>query len=76
LRGTRLLRGFRGAPPADEGALRDVLLRVSALLSLAPEVQELDINPVLVQRSGACAVDLRVRIERPTLPPANRRVVY
>ena len=36
LRGARLLRGYRGAPPADEAALRDVLLRVSALLEVAP----------------------------------------
>jgi len=76
LRGARLLRGFRGAPPADEAALRDVLLRVSALLSLAPEVQELDINPVLVQHTGAFAADLRVRIERPAAAPPNRRIVY
>ena len=65
LRGARLLRGFRGAPPADEAALRDVLLRVSALLSLAPEVQELDINPV--HRAALRRVrvaDVRVRIER------------
>jgi Acyl-CoA synthetase (NDP forming) len=76
LRGARLLRGFRGAPPADEAALRDVLLRVSALLSFAPEVQELDINPVLVQHTGAFAADLRVRIERPAAALPNRRIVY
>ena len=35
LRGARLLRGYRGAPPADEAALRDVLLRVSALVAAA-----------------------------------------
>ena len=76
LRGARLLRGFRGAPPADEGALRDVLLRVSALLSLAPEVQELDINPVLVRSMGACAADVRARVARPVVPAPTRRVVY
>ena len=46
VRGARLLRGYRGAPPADEAALRDVVLRVSALLSICPEIQELDLNPV------------------------------
>ena len=48
LRGSKLLRGYRGAPPADEEALRQVLLRISALVSAAPEIQELDLNPVVV----------------------------
>ena len=62
LRGIALLRGFRGAPIADEASLRDVVLRVSALLELCPEVVELDLNPVMVSASGATAVDARVRI--------------
>lgn len=62
LRGIALLRGFRGAPMADEAALRDVVLRVSALLELCPEIQELDLNPVIVSAAGATAVDARVRI--------------
>ncbi len=76
LRGARLLQGYRGAPPADENALRDVVLRVSALLSICPEVQELDLNPVKVLASGACAIDARVRIERNTPRPQGRRVEY
>ena len=64
LRGARLLSGYRGAPPADEAALRDVVLRVSALLTVCPEIHELDLNPVKVLASGACVVDARVRVER------------
>jgi acetyl coenzyme A synthetase (ADP forming)-like protein len=62
LRGIALLRGFRGAPTADEPALLDVVLRVSALLELCPEIQELDLNPVVVSATGAAAVDARIRI--------------
>jgi acetate---CoA ligase (ADP-forming) len=62
VRGIALLRGYRGTPIADEVALRDVLLRVSALLELCPEVVELDLNPVMVSPAGATAVDARVRI--------------
>jgi acetyl coenzyme A synthetase (ADP forming)-like protein len=69
LRGAALLRGFRGAPPADEAALLDILLRVSALLEACPEIEELDLNPVIVSPAGAVAVDARVRVESP-LPPA------
>jgi acyl-CoA synthetase (NDP forming) len=76
LKGAALLRGFRGAPPADEPALRDTILRVSALLSICPEIQELDLNPVKVLRSGACVVDARVRIDRPRAAARSRRVEY
>jgi acetate---CoA ligase (ADP-forming) len=76
VKGARLLRGYRGAPPADEAALRDVVLRVSALLSICPEIQELDINPVKVLASGACAIDARVRVERLVPTRRGRRVEY
>src|SRR5688572_3789345 len=62
LRGIALLRGFRGAPTADEPALLDIVLRVSALVELCPEIQEFDLNPVIVTATGAAAVDARVRI--------------
>jgi acetyl coenzyme A synthetase (ADP forming)-like protein len=76
LRGSRLLRGHRRSEPADEGALRDVLLRLSRLVSAAPEIQELDLNPVIVLPSGACVADARVRIESPTSTRRGRRVEY
>ena len=76
LRGIGLLRGYRGAPPADEAALRDVILRVSAMVTTCPEIQELDLNPVKVQRLGACAVDVRVRVEHQRPASSSRRVQY
>ena len=75
LRGAPLLRGYRGAPPVDERALRDVLLRLSALVEACPEIVELDINPLKVQRVGACAVDARIRVG--AVPrQASRRIAY
>ena len=62
LRGIVLLRGYRGAPPADESSLQDIVLRVSALLDICPEIRELDLNPVMVSALAATAVDARVRI--------------
>lgn len=63
LRGRQLLRGYRGSPPADEAALRDILLRVSELVSAAPEIQEMDLNPVVVLTAGAWVADARIRLE-------------
>jgi acetyl coenzyme A synthetase (ADP forming)-like protein len=76
LRGARLLRGYRGQPPADAAALQEVVLRVSALLTICPEIQELDLNPVKVLSSGACVVDVRVKVGPATGRPRTRRVVY
>jgi acyl-CoA synthetase (NDP forming) len=76
LKGARLLRGFRGAPAADEPALRDCLLRVSALLETCPEIVELDINPLRVLPQGVRALDVRVHVERPRARLATRRISY
>jgi acyl-CoA synthetase (NDP forming) len=76
LRGARLLRGYRGSPTADEGALRDVLLRVSELVRVAPEIQELDLNPVIVLPSGARVVDIRLRVDAVAPARRGRRVEY
>jgi acetate---CoA ligase (ADP-forming) len=76
LKGVRLLRGFRGGPPADEHALQDVLLRVSALLELCPEIVEMDINPLSVLESGATAVDVRIRVQREPPRASTRRIAY
>ena len=75
LRGAPLLRGYRGAAPVDELAFRDVLLRVSTLIDACPEILELDINPLKVLPTGACAIDARIRVGHAMAPP-SRRVTY
>jgi acetyl coenzyme A synthetase (ADP forming)-like protein len=66
LRSARLLEGYRGSPPADRDALIDVILRISALVELVPELRELDLNPVKVlpPGEGAIVVDGRMRVGR------------
>jgi acetyltransferase len=65
LRGARVLKGFRGRPPADVEALLDTMLGLSALgvawRELNPEV---DLNPVVVleRGKGAFAVDALVQL--------------
>jgi acyl-CoA synthetase (NDP forming) len=58
-----LLDGYRGTPRSDVGALKDVLLRISAMVEAHPEVAEMDLNPVIVGPDGAVIVDARVRLE-------------
>lgn len=60
IRGARVLGGLRGQPALDREAIIDVLLRVSRLAADHPEIEELDINPLIATQSGAVAVDARV----------------
>ena len=54
----------------------DVVLRVSALLEIVPEIQELDINPLKILTRGARAVDVRVRVSRSQVKAPSRRISY
>jgi acyl-CoA synthetase (NDP forming)/GNAT superfamily N-acetyltransferase len=59
-----LLQGYRGRPPADIDALKEMLLRISSLAQAIPELRELDLNPVIALPKGhGCAiVDARARV--------------
>jgi len=76
LKGKVLLRGYRGAPVADESAFVTLLLALSQLLDVSPEIEEMDLNPVMVLRKGAVVVDARIKIG--ALKPAarSRRIAY
>lgn len=64
IRGFKLLTGFRGHPPADVEALRELLLRVARLAEDVPEIAELDLNPVIAlpPGNGCRIVDARIRV--------------
>jgi acyl-CoA synthetase (NDP forming) len=59
-RGSRLLRGVRGEKPADVKAVADCLLKLSRLICDLPEIEEIDVNPLVVFEKGALAVDARI----------------
>jgi len=62
IRGARILQGIRGEKPCDIETVVDLLVRLSHMLVDFPQIQEIDINPVLVftEGEGAKAVDARV----------------
>jgi acyl-CoA synthetase (NDP forming) len=58
LRGRAVLRGSRGAAPADLGALADVISRIGDLaLALGDELESLEVNPLRVDGSAIEALD-------------------
>ena len=68
----RLVRGFRGAPPADNAALVDLVHRLARLGEDLPAVAELDLNPVKALPDRCVAVDARVRLQRPEARPREK----
>ncbi|MBK9290462.1 MAG: acetate--CoA ligase family protein [Bacteroidetes bacterium] len=64
LRSYKLLQGYRKQAGIRIEAFEEVLLRLSALLEAAPEIAELDLNPLLGTPDALVAVDARIRIER------------
>jgi acetyltransferase len=64
IRAAGILRGARGAPPADIDAIADVIVRVAALAGDFESITELDINPLIVgdRGRGAVAADIRIGI--------------
>lgn len=57
---SRVLAGFRNISAVNIASVEDVLIRLGRLVTDFPEVEELDINPLLVSRGNLMAVDARV----------------
>ena len=64
LRGYGIIAGVRGQERINEYMFADILTRVSALVEVAPEIFEMDINPLLGKSDRVIAVDARIRIEK------------
>ena len=64
LRGYGLIRGVRGQEGVHLGHFTDAIRRISALCMAAPEIYEMDINPLLGTSKAVVAVDARIRIEK------------
>jgi len=69
LKGSALLKGYRGHPAVDVDGLVDVLHRISQLAEDLPEVAELDCNPVIATPEGVVVVDSRLRIDTEAARP-------
>ncbi len=64
LRGYKIIEGVRGQQPVNEKLFAEAVVRVSALVSAAPEIAEMDLNPLLGTPTSITAVDARIRIEK------------
>ncbi len=61
----KMLTAFRQMPAVNMELLIDILVRVSNMACELPWIQEMDINPLMVDEKGAVAVDARIRVDYP-----------
>jgi len=64
LKSYQILEGVRGQEGINIEMFAENLARLSALLNAAPEIFEMDLNPLLGSKKQVVAVDARIRIER------------
>ncbi len=59
IRSIKALEGVRGFPKADLSAIVDTLLKISVIMLDYPEIEEIDLNPIIVYEKGCRIVDAR-----------------
>jgi acetyl coenzyme A synthetase (ADP forming)-like protein len=72
IKAAEVLRGVRGSDPVNRDALATLIENVSALIGDFPEIQELDLNPVLATSESVTAVDVRILLAQELPEPRPR----
>ena len=65
----RLVRGYRNIAPADRERLEEILIRLAQLMTDFPQIDELDINPLVMHHGQPLVLDARVAL-KPSACPA------
>ena len=58
----KMLRGFRGRPPADLQKMEEIIVAFSNLIVDFPEITEMDVNPIAISDGKAYVLDARIII--------------
>lgn len=64
LKSYKIIQGVRGQKGINESIFADIIVKLSTLLIHAPEIKEMDLNPLLGSAEKVVAVDARIRIEK------------
>ena len=75
---SKLLEEFRHMPAVDMELLIDILLCVSNMACELPWIQEMDINPLIMDEKEAVAVDARIRVDypKPSTDPYHHLAIH
>jgi acetyltransferase len=64
LKSYKIIKGVRGQEGVNEKLFSGIIVRLSALVTTAPEIIEMDLNPLLGSADKVVAVDARIRIAK------------
>lgn len=64
LKGYGLIKGARGKEGASIKLFAEIIVRVSSLPAEAPEIMELDINPLIGRGEKIKSADCRILLDR------------
>ncbi|MEI6816699.1 MAG: acetate--CoA ligase family protein [Bacteroidota bacterium] len=62
IKGFKLLDGIRGQDGVDKQSIVNIIQRISQLVTDFPEIQEMDLNPIIGFKDKVIAVDARIKI--------------
>jgi len=64
LKSYKIIEGTRGQEGVNKEMFAEIIVRLSLLVKAAPEIAEMDLNPLLGTKESLIAVDARIRIEK------------
>lgn len=64
LKSYKIIKGVRNQEGINEIKFAEIIEKISNLVTIAPEIAELDLNPLLGNSKEIFAVDARIRIEK------------
>mgnify|MGYP002152216384 CR=1 FL=1 len=62
LKSYKVIQGVRGQKGLNEKLFAEIIMKLSALCEAAPEIEELDLNPLLGEGDNIIAVDARISL--------------
>lgn len=77
-RTARSLRAHRNQGAIDMDELEQVLIRVSEMVCQLPQIEEMDINPLVADENGVMALDCRIMVTHraPSLDPYDHMAIH
>lgn len=76
LKAAGILGPFRGDPAVDRRVLAQILIKIGELLTKHPSIAQIDINPIIIERTAPVAVDALIALNpnsAPAVTPAEIR---